>query len=652
MSQGRGRGELRPLFFSLSGQMNSTRYPAATLLGLVLAEAAVWHGIGASFLVAYAGLHSVGQAAVLAHLSLVTIVWGYVVCIRIGVWRLVPSHHGARAVNALTVTLALATLLAYYAAVLVGLHSWGRVVTWRLIETYSRDSVDLLHTLGVSPIAAFVGLALTMLGAAFGLARATVRIGWARDLSRRLSSPVALICVLAGASILTVRVLVFAGQPLARDGEPVSLTFFPEQASHARQSHSWGNTPAREAAESGARKSYVPSVDADRRNVIVIIGDALRPDHMSVYGYHRTTTPQIDALARGGHLTRADRMVAVCAESSCGLLGISRSKYVHEFTDRDFSFQEVLRRHGYRIHFILSGDHTNFYGLREAYGQVDSYFDGASAQGRYMNDDELVFDRLSSLPAWGGEPVMMQFHLMSTHGLGTRQRSSERFHPATNYYKAGAVRASGSPEPAAEAVNFYDSGVLQFDSEVGRILESLKSKGYLESAIVVITADHGELLGEHGLFGHGSTVHEQVLRVPFLLFDFGGAAARPLAQAELSSQLDIAPTLLARLRMRIPSTWSGRPLQQAPNRSFVRFQQGARVGLFDLRSPGRIWKYFLDIATGEEFAVDATDSVDESRNRIAEVPADLRNEWKRQVMEAGSAVVVRNECCVAQARLN
>lgn len=325
--------------------MNSTRYPAATLLGLVLAEAAVWHGIGASFLVAYAGLHSVGQAAVLAHLSLVTIVWGYVVCIRIGVWRFVPSHHGARAVNALTVTLALATLLAYYAAVLVGLHSWGRVVTWRLIETYSRDSVDLLHTLGVSPIFAFVGLALTMLGAAFGLAWATVRIGWVRDLSRRLSSPVALICVLAGASILTVR-------------------------------------------------------------------------------------------------------------------------------------------------------------------------------------------------------------------------------------------------------------------------------------------------------------------VPFLLFEFGGAAARPLAQAGLSSQLDIAPTLLARLRMRIPSTWSGRPLQQAPNRSFVRFQQGARVGLFDLRSPGRIWKYFLDIATGEEFAVDATDSVDESRNRIAEVPADLRNEWKRQVMEAGSAVVVRNECCVAQARLN
>lgn len=632
--------------------MDSTRYSAWGLLGLVLVEAAVWHAFGAVFLIAYVGSYPLERGGVFAHLSLLTILWGYLACIRVAVCRLVPGHRAARLANALIVTVALSALLAYYAAVLIGLHSWGRVITWRLIETYSRDSLDLLLTLGMSPTAVFGGLTMAMLAIGAGLARASTRFDWAHDVSRRASLPATTVFVFACASILTVRVLVFATQPLAREGEPVSLTFFPEQASRAKQSHSWGNNPAREAAEHEARKVYTPAANANRRNIILIVGDALRPDHMSVYGYHRATTPYIDALAISGHLVKADRMVAVCAESSCGLLAISRSKYVHEFTDRDFSLQEVLRRHGYRVHLILSGDHTNFYGLREAYGQVDSYFDGASARGRYMNDDELIVDRLSSIPAWNGVPVMMQFHLMSTHGLGTRHPSSQHFQPATNYYKVGTVRAAGSSEPVEEAVNFYDNGVLQFDSTVGRILESLKSKGYLEDAIVVITADHGELLGEYGLFAHASTVHEQVLRVPFLLLHFGRALEHPIARSGVSSQLDIAPTLLSEMRMPIPSTWSGRSLQQASQRSFIGFQQGTRVGLFDLSTPGQIWKYFLDLATGEEFAIQATDRVDESINSIAGVEVDRRNEWKLRVMEAGSAVVIRGECCAAQARLN
>jgi len=632
--------------------MAPIRSPTATLVCLVLWEAAIWHGFGAGFLVAYAALHPIDQPGVLSHLSLVTIGWGCLVCVRVAVWRLVPGNRAPRMASAMVVTVALSTLLAYYVSVLVGLQSWGRVVTWRLIETYSRDSVGMLEVLGISPVAAFGGLSALMFAVAVGLALMPVRLDWTRKLARCMSLSATLLCVLAVASILTVRILVFATEPMARHGEPVSLTFFPEQAARVWQSHAWSSAPARAAAEIEARKNYVPAANANRRNVILIVGDALRPDHMSMYGYSRPTTPRIDAMASSGQLSKVNRMVAVCAESSCGLLAISRSKYVHEFTEHDFSFQEVLRRHGYRIHFILSGDHTNFYGLRQAYGEMDSYFDGTSANGRYMNDDDFIFDRLSSLPTWDGQPVMMQFHLMSTHGLGTRHRSSLRFLPATNYYGKGMQRAKRSPKPVQEAVNFYDNGVLQFDGTVERLLESLKSKGYLDNAIVAITADHGELLGEYGLFSHASTVHEQVLRVPFLLLYFGRPLERPLAANRVSSQIDIAPTLLSELRMPIPSTWSGHPLQQPSQRPFVGFRQGNRVGLFDLRDTGRVWKYFLDVVTGEEFACDAIDRVDESKNRIATVSPELRSEWKRQVMEAGSAVVTRNECCVQHTGLN
>lgn len=631
--------------------MNSRRRPAVIIPCLALIEALIWYGLGAGFLLAYSAMQPVETKAVVTHFSLLTIFCGYVACTRFTVWPLVPGRRGAAVLNALTVTVVLTGLIAYYTVVLVGLRSWGRVVTWRLIETYIGDSASLLQALGISPIIAYGGAALLLLGVGSALAWALVRVDWTYDLSQRLSLPTVAICSLACFSILTVHLLVFIAEPRARDGEPFSLTFFPEQATHARQSHTWGNARIRETAEDNVRRHYVPAADAVRRNVILIVGDALRPDHMSAYGYRRPTTPHIDALLRSAHLTRVERMVGVCAESSCGLMGINRSKYVHELTDRDLSLQEVLHRHGYRVHLILSGDHTNFYGLRESYGPVDSYFDGASARGRYMNDDELIFDGVASLPTWDGQPVMLQFHLMSTHGLGTRHHASQRFQPASNYYKVGAVHATGSPEPADEAVNFYDNGVLQFDSMVDRLIKGLKFKGYLDDAIVVITADHGELLGEYGLFGHASTVHEQVLRVPFLLLSFGRVLAHRIDTTGLSSQLDIAPTLLSAMRMPIPPTWSGRTLTEASHRAFVRFQQGSLVGLFDLRSHERIWKYSLDLGTGKEFAVDATAGVDESRNQITEVEAELRGEWKRLVMEAGSAVVLREECCAAGAML-
>jgi hypothetical protein len=60
---------------------------------------------------------------------------------------------------------------------------------------------------------------------------------------------------------------------------------------------------------------------------------------------------------------------------------------------------------------ILGGDHTNFYGLRKIYGAVDSYYDGASTNRYYVNDDDLVLDRLASFPPWDGSPTMIQFQL-------------------------------------------------------------------------------------------------------------------------------------------------------------------------------------------------------------------------------------------------
>jgi arylsulfatase A-like enzyme len=63
----------------------------------------------------------------------------------------------------------------------------------------------------------------------------------------------------------------------------------------------------------------------------------------------------------------------------------------------------------------------------------------------------------------------------------------------------------------------YDAGVLYADSLLGRVVEALRRRGSLDRTILVVLADHGELLGEHGEFGHGRSLYEPALRVPLLV---------------------------------------------------------------------------------------------------------------------------------------
>ena len=82
---------------------------------------------------------------------------------------------------------------------------------------------------------------------------------------------------------------------------------------------------------------------------------------------------------------------------------------------------------------ILGGDHINFYGLRDIYGKVDSYYDGSMERTLYANDDQLVIKRLDQIAPSDGHQTMFQFHLMSTHVLGSRNKLQGEFEPQANY---------------------------------------------------------------------------------------------------------------------------------------------------------------------------------------------------------------------------
>ncbi|MDH4048973.1 MAG: sulfatase-like hydrolase/transferase [Gammaproteobacteria bacterium] len=595
----------------------------------IVAELLLWLLPAVAFLGVYVLYFNGPDAAVGPHLKLVGSMAFAWLGLRLLVEHSKPGRFTETAFQILY-SLGLVFLLLYYVMILIGLGSWGRVPTWRLVAVYFDQWRELLAVLDAPVI-----LVPIILGAIFALVfllvrAAHARLRWPQQFAQFARWPVSFVLAACGLIAFATFALETYAAVDRHSGEPIMLSLNSGIGAQAAQSNPSG-AKLLDKREAEAAAAYRPGVLGPPRNVILIVGDALRSDHLGVLQYSRPTTPYLDSLAKAGRFALMQRAYSVCAESYCGLMSIARSKFVHEFSRESLTLQQVLARHDYRIGLILSGDHTNFYGLSEALGPTDLYWDGTMGNA-YVNDDRAVVERVSELPDWDGKPTFLQLHLMSSHGLGQRHDEFVQFTPATNYYR----RWTGASEEKRriEATNFYDNGILQFDATIKALLETLQDLRYLENAVVVITGDHGEMLGEQGHYTHAETVYAPVLDIPLLILRFGytGPAIMPRAFA---SQVDIAPTLLQELGLPVPDSWSGSGLRNPMTREFSYFQQAMDIGLFDLREPERVWKFWTNIDSQKAFAFDAMQDPAESRNRIAELPANLRSEWMLQLVPAG-----------------
>ena len=300
------------------------------------------------------------------------------------------------------------------------------------------------------------------------------------------------------------------------------------------------------------------------------------------------------------------------------------------------TLHEVLKKHGYRVHLVFGGDHINFYGIDKIYGPVDSYFDGASQRGRYVNDDRLVIDRLAGFPRWDSKPTMFQFHLMSAHALGERFADTPEFGPGVSY--AGVRRGASAEETQLLATNHYDRGVLQADAVISKLLYQLHERGYLDDAVVVITGDHGESLGERGRYSHAHSVWEESLRVPLIVLTFGKARRGSLTARRLISQVDVAPSVLHMLGLPQPTTWRGVPIQVEKARRYIHFQQGQAIGLVDTTSAGGLLKHWVDAHSGEQHTFNLSIDPGEKVDVTDKVPAVLRQQWREELVKHSGAL--------------
>ena len=402
------------------------------------------------------------------------------------------------------------------------------------------------------------------------------------------------------AALVLAAFIVVARRSPAAAAEPITALFTaPGQSNEA---------DAR-AANVKARREYTGGQNFAHRNVIFIFSDALRADHMGVYGYGRPTTPFLSKLDSAGQLKKVTLAMATCPFSACGILSTLASRDSAVLELGTLKLHDILHDRGYRVNFIASSDHTVWYMLRMHYGDnVDYFFDGFHSKRYSLKDDRLILEGLESVAPSQGTPAFFFFFMSATHPVGTKLPEFRRWTPA---------EVTVGTDATTPQRNAYDNGILQADNSIREIFSALDRKGYLAGSMVVILGDHGDGMGEHGVFGHTRYLYQEMLHIPLLIY---GDSAASYANLDFATQSDIAPTILERLGLPAPSSWQGQSLASKPAKTFSTHwtDRGRPWHAVLYRDAGKIYKYMYVVRWGRraEELYELTADPDERRNLI------------------------------------
>lgn len=364
-----------------------------------------------------------------------------------------------------------------------------------------------------------------------------------------------------------------------------------------------------------SRKQYPKKITFDKKNIVIIVVDALRSDHLSLFGYKRKTSPFLDSLYTSGNLKKVKRSFSTAGASFGGINSILRSKTWANLGYQNFSIQHLLKDQGYALNFLVSGDHTNFYGLKSFYGKdtdFDYYIDGSTTKKYIIGDDRIIFEGFQNIKNYNNHPAYFQLHLNSAHSGGIRLPKYMKYLPASTNF-----------DPI-NYTNRYDNGILQADDYIKSIFKILKIKGYLKNSLVVITADHGEALGENGIYGHSFTVNTNQTLIPILIYD---PEKVTYTNTNYATTIDIAPTIIDRLGLPIPKTWEGNSLYTRQIKTYTYHQMGEYYAIIHTQN-NQQWKYLFNAQTKEESLYDLNKDLYQTQNCIKTANPNFINKMR------------------------
>lgn len=325
----------------------------------------------------------------------------------------------------------------------------------------------------------------------------------------------------------------------------------------------------------GTAEEIPAPADGAPRNVVLVTIDTLRADHLSLYGYPRATTPEIDRWLGGGIVyERAYSTDSSTAPSAASFLsGLlpqeHRVRLLHQLLPADVSLVTDHLPDAYETAAIVSNAvlADEAIGFARHFDHYDDRVDEPEPRRRVWErsaarttDAALAFVDGRDDPA---RPLFLWIHYMDPHGpYRAPDAFRGRFEPPPGppiAIEPARMIARYLVEPglsdARAYVDRYDEEIAYTDAEIGRLLDGLDRRLGLDGALVALTADHGESMTDHNYwFTHGYQVYEELVRVPLALRAPGVASARSRA---LVSGVDLAPTILRFAGVPVPPALRG-----------------------------------------------------------------------------------------------
>jgi arylsulfatase A-like enzyme len=318
-------------------------------------------------------------------------------------------------------------------------------------------------------------------------------------------------------------------------------------------------------------------------NVLVIIFDALRADHVSGYGYSRPTTPEMDRLATRGVLF--DTAISASSWSLPSHTSLVTGRYQYEHgaetakpapllrkakpTFRGYPMLgEALANLGYRTG-AFSGNRVFFTqndGFARGFQHFEDYFQSPQdAVLRTLYGRELV--RLYAL-RHGRLVLHKRADVVNREVIHWIDRDRSRpFLAYLNYFDVHDPYGGPSsyPKPAwplKSSVDEYDAGARYDDDCLGRLLRQLEERGILKNTIVIVTSDHGESLGQHALLTHSRALYWELIHVP-LVISYPGHVPEGLRIRWPVSNAAIPATVMDLVAHGAQNEFPGPPLSRA-----------------------------------------------------------------------------------------
>jgi choline-sulfatase len=284
-------------------------------------------------------------------------------------------------------------------------------------------------------------------------------------------------------------------------------------------------------------------------NVILITLDTLRADHVGCYDGHFVKTPNLDSLAAAGTLfEQCIAQTPLTLPSHTTILSGTYPFY-NQVRDNETTrvpvglklISEVFQSRGFATSaFIGAMVLDSSFGLDRGF---DVYADR--------------FDAYNPLNLWS-EIRKPADAVLGESRLWIEQQRGRRFFSWIHLYDPHAPWTPPSPFREQYPGHPYRATVAFMDAELGKFFNFLKQSGLWSNTLIVVVADHGESLGEHGEETHGFFIYEATVRIPFLVHLPFAAPKKRLAQrVELT---DVAPTILQALGLDIPHAVQGHSL--------------------------------------------------------------------------------------------